>query len=196
MGKKGEATKQHIRTSAFELFAEYGYSKVTMQDICAKCKLSKGGLYRHYEDKSQIFIDILKMLQREEADREEMCIKQECSATEIMDNYLDHLRQELCNNVPNINIALYEFCVEHKSGTGPALLSGQYQRGLAILQALLEYGISKEEFHLTNPQGTASAILFLVEGVRMANEVMPVAEKTLTDIFLKIREMAGIVNEN
>lgn len=195
LGKKGEATRQHIRSSAFELFVEYGYSKVTMQDICTKCGLSKGGLYRHYEDKSQLFIDILKMLQKEEADREKICIKQELSAAQIMDGYLEHLRQELCSNVPNINIALYEFCVEHKDGVGPELLSEQYQRGLEILLSLIEYGILKDEFHLTNPQGTASAILFLIEGVRMTNEVMPISDNTMTDIVLKIKEMVGITNE-
>lgn len=39
MGKKADITRQNIRAAAFELFAEYGYKRVTMQDICEKTKL-------------------------------------------------------------------------------------------------------------------------------------------------------------
>ena len=122
-GKKGDSTKLHIRHAAFELFAEYGYRKVTMQDICTKSGLSKGGLYRHYEDKRQVFTDILKELQAKEAHREELCIRQDLSAAEILNGYLQHIQQDLNKDVPNINIALYEFCVENKNGIGAELLS-------------------------------------------------------------------------
>ena len=192
MGKKGEATKQNIRAAAFELFAESGYSKVTMQDICEKCGLSKGGLYRHYEDKCQLFTDILYYLQKEEADREEICMKQEASAVEILDGYLDHIRQHFGKAEPNINRALYEFCLDNKNGIGPELLSGQFQRGRARLLSLVEYGISKDEFHLNNPQGAVAAILFLVEGLLMANEVMSIPTVTLNAIFSQVKEMMGV----
>lgn len=192
MGKKGEATKQHIRSAAFELFAEYGYSKVTMQDICEKCRLSKGGLYRHYEDKCQLFTDILYCFQKEEADREEICMEQEVPAIEILDGYLNHIRQHFDSASPNINRALYEFCLENKDGIGPELLSAQFQRGRARLLSLVEYGISKDEFHLNNPQGAIAAILFLVEGLLMANEVMSIPAETLDAIFSQMKEMMGI----
>lgn len=192
MGKKGEATKQHIRSVAFELFTRYGYSKVTMNDICEKCGLSKGGLYRHYEDKCQLFTDILYCLQKEEADREEICIKQEAPAIEILDGYLDHIRQHFGKAAPNINRALYEFCLENRDGIGPELLSRQFQRGRARLLSLVEYGISKDEFHLKNPQGAVASILFLVEGLLMANEVMSIPAETLNAIFSQMKEMMGI----
>lgn len=195
MGKKGDSTKLHIRSAASELFAEYGYTKVTMQDICTKSGLSKGGLYRHYEDKRQVFTDILKELQKEEAVREEFCIMQGLSAAEILNGYLQHIRQDLSKDVPNINIALYEFCVENKNGIGAELLSVQYQKGEEILLSLIEYGISKGEFHLSNPERVVSTILFLVEGLRMANEVMEITDKTLTDIFTQIKEMVGIKDD-
>lgn len=54
MGAKGEKTKQLICESAFCLFAEKGFKDVTMKDICERTKLSRGGLYRHYESTSQI----------------------------------------------------------------------------------------------------------------------------------------------
>ena len=195
MGRKGDSTKLHIRRAAFDLFAERGYTKVTMQDICTKSGLSKGGLYRHYEDKRQIFTDILKDLQQTEADREELCIRQDIPAAEILNGYLQHIRQDLKKDVPNINIALYEFCVENKNGIGAEILSRQYQRGAAVLLSLIEYGISKGEFHLSDPAGAVSSILFLVEGLRMINEVMEITDEILTGVFTQIKEMAGIQND-
>lgn len=194
MGKKGDATKQHIRTVAFQLFAEFGYTRVTMQDICTKSGLSKGGLYRHYEDKFQIFSDVLLALQAGEAQRETDDMAQGIPAAEALNGFLQHVRQDLNKAVPNINIALYEFCVENKNGIGAELLAAQLQRGTGILLSLIEYGVSRGEFHVSSAKGVVSTILFLVEGLRMANEVMELPENVVTDIFTQIKEMVGIAD--
>ena len=194
MGKKGDATKQHIRTVAFQLFSEFGYTKVTMQDICTKSGLSKGGLYRHYEEKNQIFSDVLLALQAEEAQRETHDMAQGIPAAEALNGFLQHVRQDLNKAVPNINIALYEFCVENKNGIGAELLAAQLQRGTGILLSLIEYGVSRGEFHVASAKGVVSTILFLVEGLRMANEVMELPEAVVTDIFTQIKEMVGIAD--
>lgn len=192
MGKKGDTTRQNIRAVAYDLFANFGYTKVTMQDICEKTGLSKGGLYRHYEDKCKLFTDILHELQKTEEKREENGFKQGLSAIKIFNGYLDHIKQDLNRVFPNINIALYEFCVEHKDGAGAEILSTQFKKGQTLLLSLIEYGISEEVFHLTNPEGAVSTILFLVEGLRMANEVMPIPPETLAEVLGQIKEMVGL----
>ena len=56
MGKKGEITKQFILDKAFGLFAENGFHRVTMKDICDRTDLSRGGLYRYYSsNKGNLF---------------------------------------------------------------------------------------------------------------------------------------------
>lgn len=195
MGNKGEATRQSIRAAAFALFARHGYSRVTMQGICTECGLSKGGLYRHYEDKRELFTDMLRAFQQEEECCELAGIGQKLPAADIFNGYLNRIRQDLRRDVPNINIALYEFCAENRDGIGAELLSGQYRRGEEMLRSLLEYGISRGEFHAADPKGAASAILFLVEGMRMTNEVMELTEQMVTDIFNQIKEMVGMKHE-
>ena len=59
MGKKAEKTREHIRKEAYLLFADKGFKEVTMTDICEKTGLSRGGLYRHYSNTSEIFLEIL-----------------------------------------------------------------------------------------------------------------------------------------
>lgn len=55
--------------------------------------------------------------------------------------------------------------------------------------------ISRGEFHKSDPQGTVSAILFLAEGLKMANEVMEITDQMLTGIFNQIKELVGINHE-
>ena len=61
--------------------------------------------------------------------------------------------------------------------------------------SLVEYGISKGEFNLSDPAGTVSTILFLVEGLRMANEVMEITDEILAGVFTQIKEMVGIKDD-
>ena len=65
MGEKGTMTRRHILDSACPLFIRHGYKAVTMQDICRASGLSKGGLYRHYKDKSSLFSDLLQSFQED-----------------------------------------------------------------------------------------------------------------------------------
>lgn len=193
MGRKGEQTKEHIRSAAFKLFAEKGYTRVTMQDICAECGLSKGGLYRHYEDKEQLFTDILKSLQQEEGDKADFFREQGLPATVILEEFLNHTRKELGGVTPDIGLSLYEFCIENRSGCGPTFLAEQYKRGEKLWMSLIQYGVENGEFHVNSPQETVPAILYLLEGIRMANEVMDISEEVLTGIFNQIRKMMGAV---
>ena len=60
---------EHIETQSYELpnhclgncslFAEKGFKQVTMKDICDAAKLSRGGLYCHYESTRQIFQEMI-----------------------------------------------------------------------------------------------------------------------------------------
>lgn len=95
MGQKGEKTKQQIRAAAFALFSELGYTRVSMQDICMKSGLSKGGLYRHYEDKSQLFMDLLQSLQHSEEKATERFISEHASAITILNRYFDHVASNI-----------------------------------------------------------------------------------------------------
>ena len=60
MNKRGQETRRHIKKSACSLFAEKGFKDVTMKDICEAAKLSRGGLYCHYESTRQIFQEMIE----------------------------------------------------------------------------------------------------------------------------------------
>ena len=51
---KSHQTKQALLDSAIALFLKYGVNKVTIDDICAECGLSKGAFYYNFASKDHI----------------------------------------------------------------------------------------------------------------------------------------------
>src|SRR5437899_12471055 len=50
--------QENLRTSA-RLFQQRGYDATSMNDVAAALKLSKGGLYHHFQSKDEILFEIM-----------------------------------------------------------------------------------------------------------------------------------------
>jgi len=51
--------RQEILRAAARLFQEQGYDGTSMNDVAAALKLSKGGLYHHFQSKDEILFDLM-----------------------------------------------------------------------------------------------------------------------------------------
>jgi TetR/AcrR family transcriptional regulator len=49
-----------ILAIAWELFQQKGYRGVTVDEICARCNLTKPTLYYHFRDKEDLFVTVLQ----------------------------------------------------------------------------------------------------------------------------------------
>lgn len=56
--KTKEERKKEIRNIAFELFVEKGFSSTTMEDVVNATSLSKGGVYHHYKNTTDMLYDL------------------------------------------------------------------------------------------------------------------------------------------
>lgn len=54
--KQALETKERIRSAAFELFNQYGYENVSMQDIASKAGCSAGNLYHYFPGKDSLVL--------------------------------------------------------------------------------------------------------------------------------------------
>jgi TetR/AcrR family transcriptional regulator, cholesterol catabolism regulator len=52
-------SRQEILRTAARLFQQRGYDATSMNDVAAALKLSKGGLYHHFESKDDILFEIM-----------------------------------------------------------------------------------------------------------------------------------------
>ena len=50
-------TKKKLYKSAVSLFSQKGYNDVTVDEICKKCKVSKGAFYAHFSSKHDIIVE-------------------------------------------------------------------------------------------------------------------------------------------
>ena len=55
-----EKRREQIKEIALKLFVENGYSKTTMDEIIQVVGISKGGMYHHFSNKEEIFLELLK----------------------------------------------------------------------------------------------------------------------------------------
>lgn len=182
MGEKGTRTKQAIRQKAYSLFAARGFQAVTMKDICEECKLSRGGLYRHYGSTRQIFEEILDDLSKNADDLlgARMCRNE--SAQAILKEELQKMQAEMQSSDTSLSYAIYEYsvlCDNH-------FMAELNQKAAERWQSFLEYGIRRGEFCQVDVRQMTDLILYVYQGVRMWSRVVPITEKTIRNIAGKL----------
>ena len=52
-------SRQEILRTAARLFQKRGYDATSMSDVAAALKLSKGGLYHHFQSKDEILFHLM-----------------------------------------------------------------------------------------------------------------------------------------
>ena len=67
--KRSTQMKERVAQAALELFSESGYYDVTTNDIARRAGVSIGTLYSYYEDKRDIYRDLVDKLYRNVLDR-------------------------------------------------------------------------------------------------------------------------------
>lgn len=188
MGRKGDLTKQHIKNQAMRLFAERGFKYVTMKDVCEAARLSRGGLYLHYESTRQIFSEIVDDLMN--AQKDEFCekIAQGVSAKVILLQVLERYKKEMADARGSLSVAIYEFFSSVTAKQENALYL-QYQKSYLMWRQLLEYGIARKEFKNVDVGAVFDLIVFAYQGVRMYSTLMPIGERTPEHIVSMIKTL-------
>ncbi|MCM3087517.1 TetR/AcrR family transcriptional regulator [Bhargavaea ginsengi] len=60
--KRGQETKRRITEAAITLFHERGFNNVTVDEIVAVTKTSKGAFYNHFKSKHEVFAEQFKQI--------------------------------------------------------------------------------------------------------------------------------------
>lgn len=60
-----DATRLALLESAQSLFAEQGYHRTSVDEICKNARVTKGALYHHYQNKEDLFADLVEALEAE-----------------------------------------------------------------------------------------------------------------------------------
>lgn len=184
MGSKKERTREHILEVSYRLFAKNGFNKVTMKDICEASNLSRGGLYSHFSSTRELFEAILeKINQKDEMNfQEEM--ERGVSATEILQNALILMEDEMNHPEDSLSLAMYEY-----AGSVETDLMDHFNKiGEDKWTALIEYGIAQGEFCNVNVSEIVNIILYAYQGVRMWSRIVTMTSETFESITSHIKK--------
>lgn len=90
---KSAQTRQVILESAIELFLKYGIKRVTIDDICNNCNLTKGSFYHHFPTKDHIVtLSINSGLDKY-----------------VENKYVNDTKLNLCQQITNLNLCAFEY---------------------------------------------------------------------------------------
>lgn len=189
MSLKGEKTKQDIREKAYQLFVEKGFKEVTMKDICELTGLSRGGLYRHYESTSQIFLEIVNDFSNSQKSEIFTKIEQHIPATTILEEILSKYANEMLDYKNSISLAVYEFYSNPMVSKEDNSVKKQYEISKSTWVEFINYGIGTKEFNPVTPESIFNIIIFAYQGVRMYSRLMKMDNNIPTQIINEIKRL-------
>lgn len=189
MNKRGQETRRHIKKCACSLFAEKGFKEVTMKDICEATKLSRGGLYCHYESTRQIFQEIIDDMMNQQDNLIDLEIQQNQSAVTILDSILNKYESEMIDSQSSLSVAIYEYFSIHNIACQKNSLYEQYLISADTWKKLMQYGIDRQEFQEVDIAAVFDLIVFSYQGVRMYSKLMPVDKAVPARIIKEIRKI-------
>lgn len=185
MGTKGEQTKQVILDCAKELFAENGFTKVTMKDICEKTGLSRGGLYRHYGSTELILEDLFREMSQDNCRFLYQKMKKGIAATTLLEEEFNILEKEMADQKSSLSLAIYEYAVTKEQ----TLFEHLNEIGRRKWEALLNYGIARGEFKRVATEPIIDIILYSYQGVRLWSRIITIDRPHIHQMLETIKDM-------
>ncbi len=162
------ATSERIPRAAARLFAEEGYSAVTMRAIASRVCMTAAGLYAHYPSKAAILADLVDA----ELKRFVIAVEDACSAASGPAEKLrcfaeEHVRQSLAEaelGPFNVHFALKQLTAHLPDDEQRRVAEAQL-RHLNLLKGILREGLEQGEFAKLDITPTAFAILTMCDFV-------------------------------
>lgn len=189
MGIKGQETQKFICQEAYKLFAKRGYKDVTMQDICEKTGLSRGGLYRHFNSTKDIFLEIINQSLNSQQNEFQSKIEANIPASHILDEVLKRYEKEMIDSKNSLSLAIYEFFSNPEISKSVNSISKQYSISKEMWIALIEYGQKTGEFKNVEPEEIYNLIVFSYQGVRMYSRLMKINSDIPAKIINQIKHI-------
>ncbi len=164
--------KQQLIEAAWRCAGRMGYSQLTVDDVCAEARVSKGAFYGYFSSKQDLLIALL----------------QEDAAE--LDGLLDNLTQRKLSNVERLRSFAHEMCdrgsdqarVQVRSDLWAAILTeprirermvSAVGRRRAVLRGWIEVAVSEGEIAEIPANAFASVLLALGDGLTLHGSLDP-----------------------
>jgi TetR/AcrR family transcriptional regulator, cholesterol catabolism regulator len=184
---KGHKTKEVILQKGAELFADKGYAKATMKDICEVTGLSRGGLYRYFSSTKEIFIELLNRDHKENSFAVEDAIKNDSSALDFFENFLLMEKKAALSYYNGIFFAVHEF-IFHEKDQKPYIDKVALE-SRTLLAKVFTYGQERGEFRDFDVDVVSKHILHLWDSIKTSASIITITEEDLDKQIEYIKEI-------
>ena len=187
MSIRGDRSRDRILQASRRLFAEKGFSAVTMQDICDAVSLSRGGLYRHYVSTAAIFTAIIEKEQREAMAALQQAYALGRPADVILRGFLNTRITRLIDTETSIDNAVSEFAAASEEGR--ALIVTRARTTLHNLTEIIGKGCEQGVYTCADPAAAALHIICVIEGLAKHHALVSLTSKDVDAQLAIIRRI-------
>ncbi len=157
--------KEDIFEAALKCFNENGYYEASIDSIAQKAKISKGGIYYHFDSKKALFLELFHYRVHKFFNQLKKYIEKESDPEKRLRMFITRASQIL-----KTNSDFFKFCIEFLSMgvRDPDIrqeMTDFYDEAVSTFYELLKEGQDQGTFNDIEPNKVARAIYFLFMGV-------------------------------
>ncbi|MFI5251608.1 MAG: TetR/AcrR family transcriptional regulator [Bacteroidota bacterium] len=154
-----------ILEAARGLFAHYGYTKVTMEEVADEVGVVKGSIYYYFPTKEQLFHAVISNEQEIFLTKIAQLLAEEKSAKDKIRVYVE-CRQRYFRDMVNLSQLDYSSLIKVTLNFSD-LFHEFENREVVILQGVFETGNRTGEFNIKDSLRVALMFLHLLQGLRL-----------------------------
>ena len=157
--------EEQIILAARRVFARYGFSKTTMEDISSEVEMGKASLYYYFSNKENLFQAAIKHEQDEFIKKADTIFQKHTSAEEKLKIYVDE-RLKFFNELVNLGTLSFN-AVHDRHAIFLKMYESFAEREIGIINNIIKEGKSGGEFNSNVPKGYAELLIHLLQGLRL-----------------------------
>ena len=184
---KGNKTRQFIIENSINLFSEKGYTAVTMKDVCERCEMSRGGVYRYFSSTKEIFIEMLDADLKVNRSVVEENIQKKVPAERIIDVYFRQEMESICSHNNGLYFAIHEFAFAEPDQRES--LNQRVKDSVNILKMILEHGQETQEFKMFDKEAVATHIIYFMDSLKTSSSIVKMSRDMLTKQINLLKEL-------
>lgn len=154
-----------IIEAARSLFAHYGYSKVTMEEIASVVEMGKASLYYYFPTKEDLFKSVIKKEQSVFVDEIENLLQQNISVYQKLKAYVIK-RLEYFQQLVNLGTLNFQSAIQIRSMFKELLKEFEAQE-IILIRKIFEEGKRIGELDKKLNEKTICLFLHLLQGLRL-----------------------------
>ena len=157
--------EEQIILAARKVFARYGFSKTTMEDISSEVEMGKASLYYYFPTKENLFQAAIKHEQDEFIKKANSIIQNQTSAGEKLKIYVEE-RLKFIQELVNLGTLSFN-AVHDRHAIFLKMYESFAEREISIIKKIIKEGQSKGQFISNIPKNYAELLMHLLHGLRL-----------------------------